>query len=88
MATITRIIAADPTSAALLLAAHTGALPRRSPTRYSVRFDLAGRPARLTLSYAGWATRASLTVPARTLPSGVAFLASLADEAEARADAA
>ena len=88
MATITRVIAADPTSTALLLAAHTGVLPWRTPARYSLRFDLAGRPALLTLSYAGTATHASLTLPSRTAPSGVAFLDSLADEAEARADAA
>jgi len=94
LATVTRVIAADPISTALLVASWEGVAPRRGRASFAVRLDVAGRPARLTLAALSdddatgtGATLAILTV-AGPRPTAAAFLASLADAAEARADAA
>lgn len=101
---VCRVIAADPTSTALLLAP-TGR-PHRLPTAYVARFaldeawavvrlayaDRGGRVATvatLTLSYdapSNGAERVRLAAAAHA--TAAAFLGSLADAAESRADAA
>jgi len=89
VATVTRLIAADPTSTALLVAARTQVAPRRGATSFAVRIDVEGQPAWLIFDAASplGTTRATLTV-AGPAWCAAAFLASLADAAEARADAA